>query len=73
MIPNKFGDLLPGTRFRWNGRVYSKLPRNLAAEEGQRVRFLFPTELEVELLDADNRQSGVDCPPSNTHTENPPA
>ncbi|SPE50499.1 hypothetical protein SBV1_1140012 [Verrucomicrobia bacterium] len=45
----KFCDLVPGTRFRHNDRVYVKLQTNLARNEDQR-RLVFPTDLAVELI-----------------------
>ena len=47
MKRTNFSDLTPGTRFRYNGRVYLKLRMNLARGEDQK-RTVFPTETAVE-------------------------
>jgi hypothetical protein len=48
----KFSELASGTRFDYEGRMYRKLRMNLAKDEGK-VRVLFPSELEVGIVEMD--------------------
>ena len=50
----KFCAVLPGSRFKYRGRVYLKLRKNIATDE-QEKRVLFPSEAEVEPVEGDPR------------------
>jgi len=47
MTRAKFSDLPPGTRFKFDGRVYFKLRMNLAKND-HHEHTVFPTEMPVE-------------------------
>jgi hypothetical protein len=55
----KFRDVVPGSRFRYDGRVYLKLRLNLAKDEHQK-RVMFPSEVEVEPIGGGEPRSGND-------------
>jgi len=64
----KFREVPPGSRFEYQGRIYSKVRLNLAKDDQQKTT-IFPTEAEVrpcdsELLSAStSRQEDVTAKP----------
>jgi hypothetical protein len=50
----KFGEVVPGTRFRYENSVYIKTRMNMAVG-ADRKRIIFPSEAEVQVLERDNR------------------
>jgi hypothetical protein len=46
----KFSELAAGTCFDYRGRVYRKLRMNLAEDE-ERVRAMFPSDVEVAIVE----------------------
>jgi hypothetical protein len=50
----KFSELATGTCFDYRGRIYRKLRMNLAEDE-ERVRAMFPSEVEVAIVEMHRR------------------
>jgi len=71
----KFGQVPPGTRFRYNGCVYEKLSMNLAQTE-QHIAFIFPSEIDIEAFEGNealkNKPPGVPkAPPIDPNMPRP--
>jgi hypothetical protein len=50
----KFGDVVPGTRFRYDNSVYVKTRLNMAMG-ADRKSIIFPSEAEVQVLEQDTQ------------------